>query len=94
MAGVTYLLRAIPFALAKGKIENKTVQSFLHYIPYTVLAAMTVPAVFYETAHIGSGVVGFAVAIIFAWYEKGLVKVAAAACAAVFLAEFAFLFFS
>ena len=49
MAGVTYLVRAIPMALIKEKIKNKFVLSFLHYIPYTVLSAMTVPAIFYAT---------------------------------------------
>ena len=49
MAGVTYLLRAIPFILLKGKIKSRFWRSFLSYVPYTVLAAMTVPAIFYST---------------------------------------------
>ena len=30
MAGSTYLIRAIPFALMKKKIQNTFVRSFLH----------------------------------------------------------------
>ena len=47
MAGTTYLLRAVPFALVRKKIQNTFIRSFLHYIPYAVLTAMTVPAIFY-----------------------------------------------
>ena len=46
MAGVTYLVRMIPMVLIKEKIKNKFILSFLHYIPYTVLSVMTVPACF------------------------------------------------
>lgn len=45
MAIVTYLIRAIPLVLVKHKIKNKFFNSFLYYIPYTVLAAMTIPAI-------------------------------------------------
>ena len=47
MAGVTYLIRALPFVLVNKKIENRFLNSFLYYIPYTVLAAMTFPAILY-----------------------------------------------
>ena len=50
MAIVTYLIRAIPLVLVKHKIKNKFFNSFLYYIPYTVLAAMTIPAIFTATA--------------------------------------------
>ena len=45
MAGVTYLVRAIPFILIRKKIKSRFLNSFLYYIPYTVLAAMTFPAI-------------------------------------------------
>ena len=64
MAGVTYLVRAIPMALIKEKIKNKFVLSFLHYIPYTVLSAMTVPAIFYATDSPITAAVGFVVALV------------------------------
>ena len=87
MAGVTYLVRMLPFVLVKGKIENKFLQSFLHYIPYAVLSVMTVPAVFFTTSYVVSAVFGFIVAFILAYYEKGLLLVACAGCAAVFVCE-------
>ena len=32
-AGVTYLIRLLPFVLVKGEIKNVTVRSFLYYVP-------------------------------------------------------------
>ena len=40
-AGVTYLIRMIPFVLCRGKMENQFIRSFLFYVPYAVLGAMT-----------------------------------------------------
>ena len=37
MAGVTYLIRMLPFVIFKGKITNTFIKSFLYYIPYAVL---------------------------------------------------------
>ena len=87
MAGSTYLIRAIPFALVNKKIENQFIKSFLYYIPFAVLSAMTFPAILYATDSIISAVVGFVVAILFAWKGKSLTTVAVAACVAVFLME-------
>lgn len=82
-AGVTYLVRAVPLVLVKGKIRNRFVLSFLHYIPYAVLSVMTIPAIFYATGDLVSAAAGFVVAMWLAYREKSLVQVAAAACAAV-----------
>lgn len=87
MAGVTYLIRAIPMVLIKEKIKNKFMLSFLHYIPYTVLAAMTVPACFYATQSPISAGIGFVIAIVAALFERSLVQVAALSCLGVFVAE-------
>ena len=87
MAGVTYLVRAIPFLVFRKKIQNRFVRSFLYYIPYAVLAAMTIPAVFSSTANLYSALAGLAVALVLAFFEKGLVVVALFACAAVFVTE-------
>lgn len=86
-AGVTYLIRMVPLVLMRGKIRNRFVLSFLHYIPYAVLSVMTIPAIFYATENPLSAIAGFAVAVGLAWKEKSLVQVAAAACGAVFLAQ-------
>ncbi len=87
MAGVTYLIRMIPMVLIKGKIKNKFVLSFLHYIPYAVLSAMTVPACFYVTGNMVSAAVGFVVAIIAAFLERSLLQVAILSCAGVLVTE-------
>ena len=47
MAFVTYLIRVIPLTFFRKKIENPYIQSFLYYVPYTCLTAMTFPAIFY-----------------------------------------------
>lgn len=87
LAGSTYLIRVIPFVAVKHKIENRFVKSFLYYIPYAVLTAMTIPAVFYATRSIVSAAAGLTVAILFALKGKGLTTVAAVACCAVYIVE-------
>jgi len=92
MAGTTYLIRAIPFALVEKKIQNRFVRSFLHYIPYAVLTAMTIPAVLFAAGNVVAAAVGLAVAILFALRDKSLTVVAVAACAAVYLTDLVFAF--
>ena len=87
MAGITYLIRMLPLVLIKKKITNRTILSFLHYIPYTVLAVMTVPAIFSSTSSVLSATCGFAVAIVLALGKKSLLTVAAFSSLTVFLAE-------
>lgn len=87
MAGSTYLIRVIPFVLIKNKIENRFIQSFLYYIPYAVLTAMTIPAVFFATDKLISAFAGVVVAVILALRNKSLTTVAVFACLAVFLVE-------
>ena len=89
-AGTTYLVRMLPLVLMKGRIKNRFLLSFLHYIPYAVLSVMTVPAIFTATGDVRTAAAGFAVAMILAWREKSLLTVAAAACAAVLAADFIF----
>lgn len=87
LAGTTYLIRVIPFIAIKEKIKNRFVRSFLYYIPYAVLTAMTIPAIFYATNWWVGAVAGLLVAVIFALNGKGLTTVAIASCVAVFLVE-------
>lgn len=87
IAGSTYLIRAIPFTLAKNKVQNRFIQSFLHYIPYAVLTVMTVPAVFYATSSVISAICGVITAVILAYKGKGLTTVAILSCVIVFLVE-------
>jgi len=87
MAGFTYLVRMVPLVLVKTKIQNRFVLSFLHYVPIAVLSTMTVPAIFYASSNLISALAGFVTALVFAYFEKSLVQVAAFSCIAVFLAE-------
>ncbi|MBO4292555.1 MAG: AzlD domain-containing protein [Lachnospiraceae bacterium] len=85
MAAVTYLIRCLPLTLVRGKIENRFMKSFLHYVPYACLMAMTFPAVFYAMDRFICCAAGVAVAIVLALRGKGLVTVAVAASLTVFL---------
>ena len=87
MAGVTYLIRMLPLAVFRREIKSRFVMSFLHYVPYAVLGAMTIPDVLYSTGNIGTALVGLAVAVVLAWRGKGLLTVAIAACVAVAAAQ-------
>ena len=71
----------------RRKIENRYIRSFLYYVPYTCLTAMTFPAILYATESVVSALAGVAAAAIFAFRDKSLVAVAAAACLAVFATE-------
>lgn len=87
MAGVTYLIRMLPLVLSKKEITSTYIKSFLYYVPYACLAAMTFPAILSSTANIWSALAGFIVAIIAAYKEKSLLTVALLACGAVFIVE-------
>lgn len=87
MAGVTYLIRMLPMALVKKEITSPYIKSFLYYVPYACLAAMTFPAILSATSSVVSAACGFAAALIAAWKEKSLLTVALIACCAVFIAE-------
>ena len=90
MAGVTYLIRMIPLAAIRGKVKSVFLQSFLYYVPYAVLGAMTFPAVFSATGSLPTALVGTVVALVLGWREKGLLTVAVFACIAAFAAGLIF----
>ena len=87
MAGVTYLVRMLPFVIFRKKIKSRFVKDFLYYVPYAVLGAMTIPAVLYSTGSIMSAAAGLLAAVLLAFKDKGLLAVAAAACIAAFAVE-------
>lgn len=91
MAGVTYLLRAFPFVLLKGRIKSAFWRSFLAYVPYTVLSAMTVPAILYSTNSRLTGACALVAAVLASLLGGGLVTVAVVACLAVLGIDGAFL---
>ena len=87
MALVSYTIRILPLTLIRKPIKNQFIQSFLYYVPYVTLSVMTFPAILSATQSFYSALAGFAVAVIVAWKGGSLIKVSAAACIAVFLAE-------
>lgn len=87
MALVTYLVRVLPMVIFRKKITNIRVKSFLYYVPYAVLSAMTFPAIFTSTGTYPSAVAGCTVAVILAYLKKGLLTVAVGAAAAVFIVQ-------
>lgn len=87
MAIVTYLVRAVPFVAFRRKVTNRYVRSFLYYIPYTVLAAMTLPAILYVTASPLPALLGTIAALFLAYRGRGLVTVSLAACGVALIAN-------
>ena len=85
MAVTTYLVRMLPTTLFQKKIKSKFAKSFFYYIPYAVLSAMTVPAIFYSTNGIFSALAGFLTAIVLAFCNRSLLTVSLCACAVAFL---------
>ena len=86
-AGVTYLIRMLPLTIFRRPIRSRFFRSFLTYIPYAVLGAMTFPDVFYSTGDVRTAACGVAVAALLAWRGRSLLTVAVAACCAVALAQ-------
>ena len=94
MAVTTYLIRVIPLTLLRRPIKSRFVKSFLHYVPYACLTAMTFPAILFDTGFVLSGVAALVIAVFLAYRGKSLLTVSLASCAAVYLAEKLLTFFS
>ena len=90
MAAVTYLIRVTPLVLIRREIKNRTVRSFLHYVPYVTLSVMTFPAILTATGVIWSALAALAVAVLLSLKGCKLPVVAAAACVTVFAVELFF----
>lgn len=87
MAAVTYIIRAVPLCFFRKEIKSERIKSFLYYMPYAVLGAMTFPAVFYSTGSVLSASLGLAAALVSAFFNLGLMPSAAAAAIGVFITE-------
>ena len=89
MALTTYLIRMLPLTIFCKPIKSRFLRSFLHYVPYACLTAMTFPAILSSTATILSGTAALVVAVFLAYRGKSLLTVSLAASAAVILTEWA-----
>ena len=87
MAGVTYLIRMLPLTVFRREIKSVFVRSFLHYVPYAVLGAMTFPDVLYSTGSLWTALAGLIVAVVMAWRGRSLLTVAIGACLTVAAAQ-------
>ena len=92
MALTTYLIRVIPLTVFRKPIKSRFLKSFLHYVPYACLTAMTFPAILTSTATMLSGAAALIVAVVLAYRGKSLLTVSLAASAAVMLTEWVLLF--
>ena len=87
MAVTTYLVRLLPMTVFRKKITNRFIRSFLYYVPYACLAAMTFPAMLFATDHFLSALLGLIVACLLAYFRRSLIVVAASTCGVVLLTE-------
>ena len=87
MALVTYLIRVLPLTIIRKEITNTFIRSFLYYVPYVTLAAMTFPAMMDATDSPIAGAIAFIFAIILAWKGASLFVVSVLACIMVFVIE-------
>jgi len=94
MALTTYLIRMLPLTIFRKPIRSLFLRSFLHYVPYACLTAMTFPAILSSTATVISGTAALAVAVALAYRGKSLLTVSLAASAAVMLTEWALAIFA
>lgn len=86
-AGVSYLIRVTPLVLIRREITNRTLRSFLYYVPYVTLAVMTFPAIMEATQNPIAGLLALLAGILLAWRGGSLFLVAAACCLVVLGAE-------
>ena len=87
MALTTYLIRVLPLTIFRKPIQSVFLRSFLHYVPYACLSAMTFPAILTSTATIISGAAALVVAVVLAYRGKSLIVVAVSSSAAVLITE-------
>ena len=93
MALTTYLIRVLPLTVFRKPITSRFIKSFLHYVPYACLTAMTFPAILYDTAYMASGAAALVIAVWLSYRGKSLLTVSLASCAAVFVADWILAFF-
>ncbi len=84
---VSYLIRVTPLVLIRREITNRTLRSFLYYVPYVTLSVMTFPAIMDATSSPAAGLLALLAGAILAWKGKSLFLVAVSCCAVVFLFE-------
>lgn len=87
MATVTYIIRVLPLTAFTRQVNNRFIKSFLYYVPYATLAAMTFPTIIHATQSTVSGAAALAVGIVTAWLGWDMFRVAFSCCGVVLLLE-------
>ena len=87
MALTTYLIRLLPMTLFRKPIRSRFLKSFLHYVPYACLTAMTFPGILTSTGSVISGAAALVIAVILAYRGKSLITVALSSSCAVLITE-------
>ena len=87
MAAVTYIIRVLPLTAFTRQVNNRFIKSFLYYVPYATLAAMTFPTIIHATQSTVSGAAALAVGIVTAWLGWDMFRVSFSCCGVVLLLE-------
>lgn len=87
MALTTYLIRLLPMTLFRKPIRSRFLKSFLHYVPYACLSAMTFPSILSSTESLVSGIAALVTAVFLAYRGKSLIVVALSSSCAVLLSQ-------
>lgn len=87
MAVTTYLIRLLPMTLFRRPIKSRFLRSFLHYVPYACLSAMTFPSILSSTESLASGIAALVTAILLAYHGRSLIVVALSSSCAVLVVQ-------
>lgn len=82
---VTFIPRAIPITFVTKKIKSTFVKSFLYYVPYAVLSALTIPSIFNCCGNIYIAIAGTACAILLSFLNQKLYIVSLASVILVYV---------
>ncbi len=85
MALTTYLIRMLPLTIFRKPIKSRFIRSFLYYVPYACLTAMTFPSILTSAGTLAAGIAALVVSVALSYLGKSLVVVALSSSAAVFL---------
>ena len=86
-AGITYLIRLLPFLFVRKRIKNRFLKSFLYYVPHVVLSVLAFPAIITATGNVVSGIIAASVCIVMAYMRKGLLSCMLGSVAAALITE-------
>ncbi len=85
MALTTYLIRMLPMTIFRKPIRSRFLRSFLYYVPYACLTAMTFPSILSSAGSLAAGIAALAAAVLLSYLGKSLVVVALSSSAVVFV---------